>query len=189
MPTELLETANEHLVPSRRLRVIGVDVDPACDSIERAREFRALKVRQVVFLRPLPAHGFRCRETRRVIDHGAAAERRSLQHDQPEIARGQQAAGIVHRLERVALLVREVRLVAVPALLQHEDVLAGGGELSRDDATARAGADDDYVAAQRAVRRNGHGADRFGCGRGKSKRTGISDGACGTGRRVMRHGR
>src|SRR6267378_4503809 len=119
VPSQLLETADEHLVASRGSCVIGVDADPASDCLERAREFRALEVREAVLSSPLPPHRLRRRKAGRVIDHGAAAERRSLQYDQPQIARGEQAAGIIHRFERVPLLVGEIRLVAIPASLRY----------------------------------------------------------------------
>jgi len=164
MPSQLLEAPDEHLVAPRGPSMIGVDTEPARDGVERARVFRALEVRQVVRSSPLPAHGFGCRKARRVVDHGTATERRALQDDQTEIARGQQAARVVHRLERVAFLVREVRLVTIAAFLQHDDVLPGGGQLGRDDATTGAGADHDDIATERGVPRDGEGTDRLRCG-------------------------
>ena len=189
MPFHLLEPFDEHLVAARGLRVIRVDAEPAGDGVERAGVFHTFEVRQMVFSRPLPPDGFWRREARRVVDHGAATKCRALQHDQAQIARSEHAARIVHRFERVPLLVGEVRLVAIPALLQHDDVLPCGGQLSRDHATAGARADDDYVAAERTVRRNGDRTDRLRGGGRRTQRAGISDGARRSGCGVMRDSR
>ncbi len=85
--------------------------------------------------RPLLAHRIGCREARRIVDHGPAAQRRALQDDESQIARREQATRVVHRLQRLAFLMCEVRLVAVATLLQHDDILAARGQLGGDDAT------------------------------------------------------
>src|SRR5260370_38166005 len=83
--------------------------------------------------RPLLAPRIRRREARRVVDHGAAAERRALQDDETQIARREQAARVVHRLQRLAFLTRELGLVAVAAFLQDADVLAAACRLGGED--------------------------------------------------------
>ena len=188
MPVELLEPADQHLVAARRLRVIGVDAEPARDRIERAREFRAQEVRQVVFCRPLPAHALRCREACRVVDHGAAAQRRALQHDQTQVTGREQPAGIVHRFERVSLQMGKVCLVAIATLLQNDHILPGGRQLGRDDATAGSRADDNDIAGECVICRDDDGVNRLRCGRWRSEGARIPNGACCTGRRVMRDG-
>src|SRR6266852_7727975 len=98
--------------------------------------------------RPLLAHRIRRREARRVVDHGAAAERRALQDDESEIARREQAARVVHRLQRLAFLMREVGLVAVAAFLQYDDVLAARCQLGGDDSATGTRSHDNDVARE-----------------------------------------
>src|SRR5204862_6514591 len=101
---------------------------------------------QVMFAGPLMAHRIRRRKTRGVIDHGPTAQRRALQHDQPEIARREQAAGVIHSPKRVGLSMGDIALLLVAALVQNDDVLTGGVELGGADAAARAPAEAHRVA-------------------------------------------
>ena len=68
-----------------------------------------------------------------------------------EVVGREQAPGVVHPRQRVALELREIGFVVVAALLEHDHVFSRGGEHAGDDSTARAGADDDYVAVERRV--------------------------------------
>src|SRR6266571_6509065 len=77
MPLQLLEAANQDLVPPRRSRMLGVDAEPARDRIEGACELVAFEVWQAVLSSPLMADRIGCPEAGRVIDHGPAADRKS----------------------------------------------------------------------------------------------------------------
>ncbi len=190
VPPQLLEAANQYLVPPRWFRMIGVDAEPASDRVERACEFDAFEVWQAVLVSPLAAHAVRRVKARRVVDHGPAAERRPLQHDEPQIARREQAAGVVQRFEGFAFLMREIRFVAIAALFQHDHVPSRGRELSRHDASARSGADHDNVAIEGRVGGDGDRTNRLGRlgRRGRAQWTRIPDGARGSWRRVVRDG-
>src|SRR5436190_22088073 len=133
---------------------------------------------QVMFAGPLMAHRIRRRKTRGVIDHGPTAQRRALQHDQPEIARREQAAGVIHRPKRVGLSMGEIGLVLVAALYQNDDVLTRGVELRGDDAAARARADDHDVAAERRIRSDNERLDGFRDARRRAEWPGIAEAVC-----------
>jgi len=138
--------------------------------------------------RPLLAHRIRRREARRVVDHGPAAERRALQDDESQIARREQAARVVHRLQRLALLMCEVRLVAVATLLQRDDILAASRQLGGDDPATGARAYDNDVAHECRVATYRERADWLWCVGWNPERPGIADRATGPWRRVVGNG-
>src|ERR1043166_1814991 len=61
MPAELLDPANQDLVPPRRFRVLDVDAETGGNGLDGAREFGALEMRKVVLMRPFVAdRGWSC---------------------------------------------------------------------------------------------------------------------------------
>src|SRR5437763_670039 len=126
------------------------------------------------------------RETRRVIDHVTAAECRSLQHEEAQIARREQALRIVHRLQGLALFVREVGLVPIAALLQNEDVLAARRQLGGDDAATRTRSHDDDITRECRVACYPERANRLRCVGRRTQWTWIADRATDSGRRIVR---
>src|SRR5438876_7818506 len=138
--------------------------------------------------RPLLAHRIRRREARRVVDHGPAAERRPLQYDESQIARREQAAGVVHRLQRLAFLMCEVRLVAVATLLQHDDILAARRQLGGDDPATGARAYDNDVARECRVATYRERADWLWRVGWNPERPWITDCATSSWRRVVSNG-
>src|SRR2546428_12984273 len=138
--------------------------------------------------RPLRAHRMRRREARRVVDHRPAAERRALKHDESQIARREQATRVVHRLQRLAFLMCEVRLVAVATLLQDDDILAARRQLGGDDPATGARAYDNDVARECRVATYRERADwLWGVGR-NPELPGIADRATRPWRRVTANG-
>ncbi len=122
MPTEPLEPADEHAIAAAGRGVGGVHAEPGGHRVEGPGELGAREVREAVLPRPLVAHAVGRSEARRIVDHGAAAQRGALQEHEAEIARGEEAAAVVQLREPFGFVVREVRFVPVRALLEHDDV-------------------------------------------------------------------
>src|SRR2546430_6213280 len=119
-----------------------------------------------VVIGPFLAQPIRSTKARRVIDQGAAAEAAAgNQRDRRVGGRGESAL-VVELSHHGELELVEVGLVVITPFLQHDHVLAGGGELGRDHATARTRTDDDRVAAERRVTVERRGSDALG-GRGR----------------------
>src|SRR6266566_1771211 len=126
--------------------------------------------------RPLRAHQMRRREARRVVDHRPAAERR------------EQATRVVHRLQRLAFLMCEVRLVAVATLLQDDDILAARRQLGGDDPATSARAYDNDVALECRVATYCERADWLWRVGWDPERPWITDRATDSRRRVVGNG-
>ena len=99
--------------------------------------------------------------------------------DPAQVVAGQGLGVQVEVAVGVALLVAEVALGGVAALLEHDHVQAGPGQLARDHPAAGARADHDHVAGQLCSspsRRRGAAAGGVG---GRAQRPGIAGGVAG----------
>ena len=136
---------------------LGVHAQALVHAREEAVEL--LRVQPVEALgRPLGAHVVGDRAGDHRVDDGPAAERGSGEQAHRAVVRPHEPAAEVHR-GALRLELAEVRLVAVPARLEHEDRPARLREARGDDGAARAGADDADVGGQDRVVA-GHALDR-----------------------------
>ncbi len=147
---ERVEARHQALVGGVLGRRLGVGVDPLQHRADVVAAVRLVVVEaDDAVLRPLGDDVLGRRDAVHVVDDGAAAERLTGERSDRPVLRGGEAGAVIELLIAGQLELLEVLLVAVAAHLEHEHLLAGGGELGGDHRSAGARADDTDVSGQR----------------------------------------